>query len=110
MWASRNNSGCRRSNWLSATFREEIMATPSAVFESLSGEEQQRQLRRAVIASTVGSTIEWYDFFLYSTVTGVVVAKLYFPNWDPLVGTLQAFAIYAAGFVVVPIGAGIFGQ
>ncbi|HEY3916677.1 MAG TPA: hypothetical protein VGL83_02735 [Stellaceae bacterium] len=43
----------------------------------------QAQLRRAVIASTVGTTIEWYDFFLYSTVTGLVFAKLYFPNSDP---------------------------
>ncbi len=76
----------------------------------LSEEEQRRQLRRAVIASTVGTTIEWYDFFLYSTVTGLVFAKLFFPNSDPLVGTLQAFAIYAVGFVARPVGAAIFGH
>jgi hypothetical protein len=58
--------------------------------------EHQTQLRRAVIASTVGTAIEWYDFFLYSTVTGLVFAKLYFPQSDPWVGTLQAFAIYAS--------------
>jgi metabolite-proton symporter len=69
-----------------------------------------RQLRRAVIASTIGTTIEWYDFFLYSTVTGLVFAQLYFPKSDPLVGTLQAFAIYAVGFVARPIGAAIFGH
>src|SRR6516165_4879982 len=64
----------------------------------LSELEHRVQLRRAVIASTIGTTIEWYDFFLYSTVTGLVFAKLYFPESDPLVGTLQAFAIYAVGF------------
>src|SRR5204862_498782 len=69
--------------------------------------EARRQLRRAVIASTVGTTIEWYDFFLYSTVTGLVFAKLYFPESDPLVGTLQAFLIYAVGFVARPVGAAI---
>ncbi len=68
------------------------------------------QLRRAVIASTVGTTIEWYDFFLYSTVTGLVFAKLYFPHSDPLVGTLQAFGIYAVGFIARPVGAAIFGH
>src|ERR1700745_2876252 len=72
--------------------------------------EHRVQLRRAVIASTIGTTIEWYDFFLYSTVTGLVFAKLYFPASDPLVGTLQAFAIYAVGFVARPIGAAIFGH
>jgi metabolite-proton symporter len=72
--------------------------------------DDRRQLRRAVIASTIGTTIEWYDFFLYSTVTGLVFAQLYFPKSDPLVGTLQAFAIYAVGFVARPIGAAIFGH
>jgi metabolite-proton symporter len=67
-------------------------------------------LRRAVLASTVGTAIEWYDFFLYSTVTGLVFARLYFPKSDPLVGTLEAFAIYAVGFVARPVGAAIFGH
>jgi len=72
--------------------------------------DDRTQLRRAVIASTVGTTIEWYDFFLYSTVTGLVFAKLYFPKSDPLLGTLQAFSIYAVGFVARPVGAAIFGH
>jgi metabolite-proton symporter len=72
--------------------------------------DQSLQLRRAVIASTIGTTIEWYDFFLYSIVTGLVFAKLYFPNSDPLVGTLQAFAVYAVGFIARPVGAAIFGH
>lgn len=76
----------------------------------LAEEEARRQMRRAVIAGTVGTTIEWYDFFLYSTVTGLVFAKLYFPESDPLVGTLQAFLIYAVGFIARPFGAALFGH
>jgi metabolite-proton symporter len=76
----------------------------------VSAVEQRRQLRRAVIASTVGTTIEWYDFFLYSIVTGLVFAKLFFPKSDPLVGTLEAFAVYAVGFLARPVGAAIFGH
>ena len=72
--------------------------------------QDRRQLVRAVIASTIGTTIEWYDFFLYSAVTGLVFAKLYFPNSEPLVGTLQAFGIFAVGFLARPIGAFIFGH
>ncbi|MCP3461857.1 MFS transporter [Bradyrhizobium sp. CCGUVB23] len=77
---------------------------------SLPDGEHQLQLRRAVIASTIGTAIEWYDFFLYSTVTGLVFAKLFFPHSDPWVGTLEAFAIYAVGFVARPVGAAIFGH
>jgi metabolite-proton symporter len=86
------------------------MTTSTMALPSLSEVEQRRQLRRAIIASTIGTTIEWYDFFLYSIVTGLVFAKMYFPNSDPLVGTLQAFGIYAVGFVARPIGAAIFGH
>jgi MFS family permease len=72
--------------------------------------EHRRQLRRAVVASTVGSTIESYDFLLYSTVTGIVFAKLYFPMSNSLIGTLQAYVIFFLGFVARPIGAAIFGH
>ncbi len=72
--------------------------------------EHRRHLRRAIVASTIGTAIEWYDFFLYSTVTGLVFAPLYFPNAAPLAGTLNAFGIYAVGFVARPIGAAIFGH
>src|SRR5438874_11021675 len=72
--------------------------------------EHRVQLRRAVIASTIGTTIEWYDFFLYSSVTGLVFARLYFPHADPYVGTLEAFGVYAVGFLARPIGAAIFGH
>ena len=86
------------------------MTTAKIAATVLSDLDHRRQLRRAVIASTIGTTIEWYDFFLYSTVTGLVFAKLYFPNSDPLVGTLQAYAVFFVGFVARPVGAAIFGH
>jgi len=73
-------------------------------------ESDQKMLVKAVVASTVGTAIEWYDFFLYSIVTGLVFAKEFFPKSDPLVGTLEAFLIYAVGFVARPVGAFIFGH
>ena len=86
------------------------MTTAGTAIDGLSAHEHGAQLRRAVIASTIGTTIEWYDFFIYGTVTGLVFPKLYFPESDPMVGTLQAFAIYAVGFVARPVGAAIFGH
>jgi MFS family permease len=86
------------------------MAVLDGELARLSPSEHRVQLRRAVIASTVGTAIEWYDFFLYSTVTGLVFAKLFFPHSDPWVGTLEAFGIYAVGFIARPIGAAIFGH
>src|SRR5438876_4318151 len=86
------------------------MTTADSATDGLSAPEHRAQLRRALIASTVGTTIEWYDFFIYSTVTGLVFPKLYFPGSDPLVGTLQAFGIYAVGFIARPVGAAIFGH
>jgi MFS family permease len=86
------------------------MTTVQITSDALSESDHHRQLRRAVIASTVGTTIEWYDFLLYSTVTGLVFGKLFFPKSDPLVGVLEAFAIYTVGFIARPIGAAIFGH
>jgi MFS family permease len=77
---------------------------------ALNAADERTQLTRAVIASTIGTSIEWYDFFLYSTVTGLVFAKLFFPNSDPTVGLLQAFLVYAVGFFARPVGAAIFGH
>src|SRR5713101_4659899 len=86
------------------------MTTADVAAAPLSDFEHSRQLRRAVIASTVGTTIEWYDFLLYGQMAALVFAKLYFPSSDPLPGTLQAFAVFAVGFVARPIGAVIFGH
>jgi MFS family permease len=76
----------------------------------LSDADHRVQLRRAVVAGTVGTIIEAYDFLLYVQVAPLVFAKLYFPSSDPLVGTLQAFGIYAVGFVSRPVGAALFGH
>jgi MFS family permease len=86
------------------------MAVAEVLLSPLSESEHRTQLRRAVIASTIGTTIEWYDFLLYSVVTGLVFGKLFFPKSDPLVGVLEAFAIYTVGFIARPIGAAIFGH
>ena len=86
------------------------MASADFASTTISDSEHSTQLRRAVVAATIGTAIEWYDFFLYSTVTGLVFAKLYFPNSDPWVGTLEAFGIYAVGFIARPVGAAIFGH
>ncbi len=85
------------------------MAT-TATFGTLSASEHSAQLRKAVIASTIGTTIEWYDFFIYGTAAGLIFGKLYFPNEDPLTATLAAFGTYFIGFVGRPIGAAIFGH
>jgi metabolite-proton symporter len=82
----------------------------TAAYGSLSAADHSRELRKAVIAATVGTTIEWYDFFIYGTAAGLVFGKLYFPNSDPTVGTLLAFATYGVGFVARPVGAAIFGH
>ena len=81
-----------------------------AVHGTLSASDHSAQLRKAVIASTIGTTIEWYDFFLYGTAAGLIFGKLYFPNQDPLTATLAAFGTYFIGFVGRPIGAAIFGH
>jgi MFS family permease len=77
---------------------------------ALSDAEHSRQLRRAVVAGTVGTIIEAYDFLLYVIVAPLVFANLYFPSSEPLAGTLQAFGIYAVGFVARPVGAALFGH
>ncbi len=76
----------------------------------LSESDHSAQLRKAVIASTIGTAIEWYDFFLYGTAAGLIFGKLYFPNEEPLTATLAAFGTYFIGFIGRPIGAAIFGH
>jgi MFS family permease len=86
------------------------MTTTEGSANVLSEAEHSRQLRRAVVAGTVGTIIEAYDFLLYVIVAPLVFAKLYFPSSEPLAGTLQAFGIYAVGFVARPLGAALFGH
>ncbi|WP_147918056.1 MFS transporter [Ruania zhangjianzhongii] len=66
--------------------------------------------RNTVIASMLGSVVEWYDFFLYGTMAALVFNKQFFPEFDPLIGTMVAFATFAAGFITRPIGGVIFGH
>src|ERR1700739_3121181 len=82
----------------------------ATTYAPLSEAEHSAQLRKAVIASTIGTTIEWYDFFLSGPAAGLVFGKLYFPNSDPLSATLLAFGTYFIGFVGRPVGAAIFGH
>jgi metabolite-proton symporter len=86
------------------------MAMATTLSAPLSDAEHSAQLRKAVIASTIGTTIEWYDFFLYGTAAGLVFGKLYFPNQHPLTATLLAFGTYFIGFAARPVGAAIFGH
>jgi MFS family permease len=86
------------------------MTTTGIAIGQLSEAEHSRQLRRAIVASTVGTVIEAYDFLLYVIVAPLVFAQLFFPSSEPLAGTLQAFGIYAVGFVARPVGAALFGH
>ena len=68
------------------------------------------QLRRVVAASLLGTTVEWYDFFLYSTAASLVFNHLFFPDTSSFVGTMLSFATFAVGFVMRPIGGLVFGH
>ena len=72
--------------------------------------EERTPLRRVIMASLIGTTIEWYDFFLYGSAAALVFNRLFFPEYDPLVGTMLAFATYALGFVARPVGGIVFGH
>src|SRR4051794_34744028 len=72
--------------------------------------ERTRQIRKAAIASTVGTTIEWYDYFLYGTAAALVFPQVFFPSSSDYVGTLESFGTYFVGFAARPIGAAIFGH
>jgi metabolite-proton symporter len=71
---------------------------------------QPRSIRKVVVASLIGTSLEWYDFFLYGSAAALVFNKLFFPDADPLTGTLLAFATSATGFVARPIGGVVFGH
>ena len=77
---------------------------------TLDATAQRRMMNRAVVASAVGTTIEWYDFFLYQVAAGLVFPKLFFPASDPFVGMILAFSTNYLGFVARPLGAVIFGH
>jgi metabolite-proton symporter len=74
------------------------------------GSTRESEVRRVVFASLIGATIEWYDFFLYGVIAGIVFNQLYFPAHDPLVSMVLAYATFAVGFVARPLGGIIFGH
>lgn len=86
------------------------MNTNPAASGAASGTRDEKTIRRVVVSALVGATIEWYDFFLYGVVAGIVFNKLYFPGSDPVVATLLAYTTFAVGFVTRPLGGVIFGH
>jgi metabolite-proton symporter len=77
---------------------------------STPGAAPPRRTARVIVASVVGTSLEWYDFFLYGTAAALVFNKLFFPSFDPLTGTLLAFTTYAVGFVSRPLGGFVAGH
>lgn len=88
-----------------------MTSTPAiATLEAPVGLADERQMRQIIMASMLGTIIEWYDFLIYGTAAALVFNKLFFPSLDPIAGTLAAFASYAVGFVARPLGGAIFGH
>jgi metabolite-proton symporter len=81
-----------------------------SVAPSMPGPLTPAMRRKAVFASAIGTTVEWYDFLLYGTAAALVFNKVFFPKADPLTGTLLAFATYAVGFAARPLGGIVFGH
>ena len=69
-------------------------------------DDEKRTIRKVAAAAFVGSTVEWYDFFLYGSAAALVFGDLFFPDSDPTVGVLAAFATFGVGFLSRPVGAG----
>src|ERR1700730_11151405 len=69
----------------------------------------RRALIEAVVASTIGTTIEWYDFFLYGTAAALVFPALFFPEADPFTGQIASFSTFTVGFIARPLGGVVFG-
>src|SRR5947207_9408901 len=85
-----------------------IMAAPAAPRDT--DLEGRSEILKVAAASLIGTSIEWYDFFLYGTAAALVFNKLFFPTFAPLAGTMAAFATYAVGFAARPIGGIVFGH
>ena len=87
----------------------ETPAAPQAIDSSFPPPEYN-QIVKVAFASMIGTSIEWYDYFLYGTAAALVFNKLFFPSYDPLVGTLLAFATFSLGFIARPVGGIVFGH
>ena len=77
---------------------------------SASAQSGTNNIRLVATASTVGTTVEWYDFFLFNSMAALVFNKLFFPQFDPVIGTLLAFTVSFVGFIARPVGAVVFGH
>src|SRR2546425_7609442 len=75
-----------------------------------SDSQRRSEIVKVAAASLIGTSIEWYDFFLYGTSAALVFNKLFFPTFAPLTGTMAAFATYAVGFAARPVGGIVFGH
>ena len=78
--------------------------------DSISEEQRKKHVKRAALASVVGTSIEWYDFYLYGTMAALVFPKLFFPKSDPYIGLLLSFSTLFIGFLARPLGAAFFGS
>ena len=67
-----------------------------------------RSSRKVAFASLIGTTIEWYDFFIFGTAAALIFNEVFFPSFDPVTGTLAAFASFSVGFIVRPFGGAVF--
>ena len=86
------------------------MSTTSPPTATSATAPPRSSVRRVIVASLIGTSLEWYDFFIYGTAAALVFNKLFFPSFEPLVGTLLAFATYAVGFIARPVGGVVFGH
>src|ERR1700741_4897852 len=100
------------TNWHLSQEGGSMVAGDSEVSRTAQADQgsQRIQVRRAAVASAIGTTIEWYDFFLYNTAAALVFPHLFFPASSAYAGAMQSFATYFVGFAARPIGAAIFGH
>ncbi len=85
-------------------------STPAPIASALTQKVGRSSFARSALAATVGTTIEWYDFQIYGLAAALIFNNQFFPNFDPVAGTLLSFATFAVGFLARPIGAIIFGH
>ena len=93
-----------------SSMKSERVTTMSSTTEGTPTTSDIERIRPVVVASVVGTIIEWYDFFIYGTAAALVFGQVFFPSSSPMAGTLAAFATYAVGFVIRPLGGFVFGH